>query len=437
MINNNVILALKNKSWIDAVLTFSRQFLAGLMQLCITIIVARALGSEGMGAYAVALLLPTLLSQLLSFGLVPANVYFLASRQFDSTTVWATSRDISVIVALLGTCLAGTLIFLFGSKIFPGVPTSTLLIAMFIFPASLLTGMVTSLFQAWQDFRSFNLLILAQPTFALLGAAGLLISDKFSLNYVIIAAVVSHALGLLLGLVRLRTKVFLTARDVSGSKYLGVALRYGMKAHVGGIATALISRSDIFMVNFFLGPGLAGIYTVAVRIIQQVWLVSQAASAVIFPKLSSMHPDEPNRLSFLSVVSSIVFWSAGFIAFLIFLLSDIVIEILFGPDFKDAVPPLLILLLGVLVFSSARVLATDFAARNLIHLNLYLTLTTMVINIIANWILIPHFGLVGAAVATSGSYLFNFLVRLALQQITTGFVWWWAVFPNVLFSKKN
>lgn len=150
-----------------------------------------------------------------------------------------------------------------------------------------------------------------------------------------------------------------------------------------------------------------------------------------------MRPDDADRLRILSIVSSVVFWAAGSIAFFIFIISDIFIELLFGPEFESAGPPLLILLVGALMFSSARILATDFAARNLIHLNLYLTVTTMVINIVANWITIPHFGILGAAAATSASYLFNFVVRLGLQQRVTSFVWWWAIFPNMFFSRKN
>src|SRR5690606_37919949 len=86
-------------------ITFGRQILAGVMQIGLVLMVGRVLGADGMGAYAVALLLPTLLSQLLNLGLVSANVYFVASRQIDAETAWAVSRDLAFLLGSVGTGL--------------------------------------------------------------------------------------------------------------------------------------------------------------------------------------------------------------------------------------------------------------------------------------------------------------------------------------------
>ena len=72
---------------LDMALTFGREFFAGLLQLGIILFISRLLGPEGAGAYTVALLLPTLLSQLLNLGMASANVYFVASKQFSLTHV--------------------------------------------------------------------------------------------------------------------------------------------------------------------------------------------------------------------------------------------------------------------------------------------------------------------------------------------------------------
>jgi O-antigen/teichoic acid export membrane protein len=419
-----------NKSWVDISLTFSRQFVAGMMQLGTVVIVARALGSEGMGSYAVALLVPTLLSQLLSLGLVASNIYFIASGRFDATTVWVASRDISLFLGFLGLCLAIVVLLFFGDELFPGIPAYSMMIAMCIYPIALMKGMITSLFQAWQDFRSFNILIIIQPALGLFGVALLWFLNHSSLANILAVILLSHIFALILGLYQLRRKLCIFALGVPRVAYLKAATKYGIKAHVGGIATSLISRSDVLMVNFFLGPGLAGLYTIAVRIVEQIWLVSQAVSTVIFPKLSAMSASEPDRLRLLSIMSSAVFWSASAIAIIVASMSEFLIDALFGADFLEASPILMILLIGVLFFSSARVLANDFAARNLIHINLYLTLSTMLLNIALNLVLIPRLGVQGAAMATSISYLFNFVLRLTIQQKVVGFTWWRAVIPG-------
>lgn len=420
---------------VDILLTFSRQFLAGLLQLGIIMIVARELGNEGMGSYTVSLLLPTLLSQLLNLGLVSANVYFIASKQFEAKVVWGTSRDMGIAVGILGTSASGALVFFWGETVFPGVPLGALILATLIFPISLMSGLVGSFFQASHDFRSYNLIVLIQPIAALLGVLFLIVYSAFTLNNLIIVTIFSHLCALVVGGRRLQLIVPVMYVPNSRSKYLKTALKYGIKAHLGGIATLLINRSDMFMVNLFLGPSSAGIYAVAVRIIQQMWMVSQAVSTVIFPRLSSMPVDSPNRLHLVSLMSSAVFWGGGVIAFFIALFSEQILNILFGESFEQAKLPLMILLSGVLVFSSSRVLANDFAARNLVHINLVLTVTTLVINMIANIILIPKLGLAGAAIATSASFLFNFIARIILQQKITGLLWWRSIYPDYFIYK--
>ena len=92
---------------LDMALTFGRQFFAGLLQLGIILFISRLLGPEGAGAYAVALLLPTLLSQLLNLGMAPANVYFVASKQFNLTHAWTACRNLVLGLSVVGLTIGG------------------------------------------------------------------------------------------------------------------------------------------------------------------------------------------------------------------------------------------------------------------------------------------------------------------------------------------
>ncbi|MEH6784688.1 MAG: oligosaccharide flippase family protein [Alcanivorax jadensis] len=422
------------KTGVDIVLTFARQFLAGFLQLGIIMLVARELDAEGLGAYSVSLLIPTVLSQLLNLGLVASNVYYISSQQYQPATVWAVSRNVGAVISISGTVMAAIVVWAAGEKLFPGVPLAVLLLAVTIFPLALMSGLISSFFQAWQDFRAFNILVLIQPVVALCGTGWLVIQSQLNLESLLYATIASHFVTVCIAGYKLNKRIpLLVPRNLS-QPYLGLAIRYGIKAHLGGIATLLINRSDIFMVNFFLGAAAAGVYTAASRIIQQLWLLSQAVSTVAFPRLSRMPQESAERLNLLSLMSSVVFWGAGAIAFFIYVFSDWIIAVFFGVGFEAAEPVLMILLVGVLVFSSSRVLANDFAARNLVHLNLSLTTATLLINISANLFLIPLYGLHGAAMATSGAYVINFIARLFLQQKTTGFVWWRSVYPDYYFA---
>jgi len=418
-----------HRTGIDIVLTFSRQFMAGLMQLGITLIVARGLGSEGLGVFTVALLVPTIMSHLLNLGLISANVYFVASRQFPLSQVWAASRDFMTILGLLGLVLgAGTMLSV-GELAFPGIPQNVLLFALLIYPASLMTGIITGLFQALQDFRTYNIIVLIQPIFSFAGVFLLWQLNQIAISAVLLIVALSYYCTLVIALALLGKRIPLAVVGVARLEYLGPAISYGMKAHLSNIISFLNYRLDLFLVNLFAGPMAAGVYTVAVRLAEQLWMISQAVSIVIFPRLSAMENDEDSRRKFTPLMARIVLWitfaSAGFLA----VIAGPLILLLFGQDFGNAEAALLVLLPGIVVLSIGRVVANDFASRGWVGINMWLAGIAMLTNAIANLILIPSYGIIGAALGTTIAYVVSVLVRLLLQQKLSGIFWWECIFP--------
>lgn len=416
---------------IDIGLTFGRQFVAGLMQLGLVLMVARLLGPEGAGVYAVALLMPTLMSQVLSLGLASSNVYFVASHQFSLESAWTASRDLMFLMAILG--LAGGAIFVltYGHIAFPGVPQAVLLAAMLIFPSSLMAGVVLGLFQALENFRIFNIIVLLQPLFALAGVFVQWMVDSVSLVAIVSVVAFSHFLTLVVALWLLGRRTSLSASGSTRMVYLRPALAYGIKAHLGNILSYLNYRLDLFLVNFLAGPVAAGLYNVAVKLIEQLWMISQAVSTVIFPRLSAMTEDETARRSFTPLVARTVLWLTLLSAGLLALIAKPLIIFLFGHAFADAVGALLILLPGVVLFSCARVLANDLAARGMVGINLVLAGLAVLVNVVGNLLLIPRFGIEGAAAATTLAYTSTLLIRLALQKRLAKTEWWAAVVPTL------
>lgn len=413
-----------HKTGLNIILTLSRQFLSGFLQLGLFLIIARGLGPEGAGTYAVALLLPTVMSQLLNLGLISSNVYFVASGQFTLTQVWIASRDLGLLMGFIGIILGNSVVFFFGEYAFPNISKSVLLTALWIFPTSLLTAIISGLFQASQDFRAFNITILAHPIFSFVGVCGIWLAGHLTVSSALIAVVLSHACALAFALAMISRRISLIAGGMARMDYLRPAIPYGIKAHLSNMIAFLNYRLDIFLVNLLAGPAAVGVYTIAVRLTEQLWMISQATSAVIFPHLSAMTNNETQRRAFTPRMSRIVFWVTLAASGVLATIAKPAIDILFGHEFSKAITPLLILLPGIIVISIGRVVANDFAARGWVGINLALAGTALVINTIANLLLIPMFGVSGAAIATTISYMFIVCVRLMLQWRMVGVPWW-------------
>jgi len=71
---------------------------------------------------------------------------------------------------------------------------------------------------------------------------------------------------------------------------------------------------------------------------------------------------------------------------------------------------MMVLLPGVVLLGSAKILTNDIAGRGYPHYNSITAGLSLVVTIILNFILIPMMGVVGAALASTLSYVLTFLL---------------------------
>jgi Na+-driven multidrug efflux pump len=88
------------------------------------------------------------------------------------------------------------------------------------------------------------------------------------------------------------------------------------------------------------------------------------------------------------------------------------------------------LLPGIVLISGTRVLANDISARGRPELNMYTAWLILIINIVANLLLIPHFGIEGAAIASTIAYTANSFAKLVQYSSLSQTAWWVSFWPN-------
>lgn len=88
----------------------------------------------------------------------------------------------------------------------------------------------------------------------------------------------------------------------------------------------------------------------------------------------------------------------------------------FGEEYVEALPAFLWLLPGVIAGAGSRIYANCIAAAGKPEWNMYSSFGVVSINIIGNIVLVPEYGIVGAAWATSVAYCFNACVKAWLVR---------------------
>ncbi len=404
----------------NTAVTLGRQIMAGILQLISAVIVARSLGPDGNGQYAVALLLPGMLATFLNLGISPATVYYLGAGKVDTFTAFRTIIRLGSIIALTGLMLGAVCILYFGERWFPNVPYYVLWITLALFPFVLFQTFLSSIFQGLQNFKVFNLLLLAPPAIFLILLLTMAIFSVVRLEYVLFACLVSNIIMVCTSLFTIREEIDLNTGSIIQSNYSKQVISYGLRAHLSNILAFVNYKADIFLINLILNPAAAGIYVVAVQIVERLWLVSQSVSTVILPRLSELSSDEESRKQLTPFMCRMVLAVTLVLALLLGSLAYPLVVTFFGGAYAEAIKALLLLLPGIIAGSGARVLANDIAARGRPELNMYFSAIVVAVNVIGNILLIPKFNLSGAAIATTIAYIVNFILRLIVYRNISG-----------------
>jgi O-antigen/teichoic acid export membrane protein len=406
--------------------TFSRQFVGLVFGFLTASLIARFLGPTGNGLYTVAMLLPSFLTIFLSLGIGPANVYYVGRGSVALKTAIRVSIRLWLLITVIGAVISMVVIVFFAEQLIPGASPFILWIAFLSFPTSLLQTYLASLLQALQEFRRYNLSIMATPVIRFLFVLVFMVLGG-NIEILILSVVLVQVINIAITYTLLKQIIQKGERDfdvadeaISSKDYAKRAVTYGYKAHINSIVPIVNYRIGIFFLNILINPTATGIYGIAVTMAEKLWLASQAVNTVILPRLAEIHKHEDNTVEITAFIARWVFVFSVIGAILLGGVSHVVIRVMFGEAYLGAVRPLILLLPGIVFANPAWILANDIFARGRPELNMYLAIFTVVANVLSSLIFIPMMGLDGAAISTTIAYCLHFVasffVYLGLSQ---------------------
>ncbi|THE64438.1 flippase [Salinadaptatus halalkaliphilus] len=165
---------------------------------------------------------------------------------------------------------------------------------------------------------------------------------------------------------------------------------------------------DILLVQLIVGSEQTGYYRAALVIAEFVWFFPIAIQILFFYSFSEMWSKQQYRR--ITALSSRVTRYTLLLTVLLTLglaaLADSFVPLYFGPEFSAAVTPLLILLPGVIGFAVTRPMFAISQGKNEAAVRLLIGATgvSALLNLVLNLVLIPRYGMVGAAASTSLGY---------------------------------
>jgi O-antigen/teichoic acid export membrane protein len=195
-------------------------------------------------------------------------------------------------------------------------------------------------------------------------------------------------------------------------------IRYGLRVQIGSIFQLTNGRLDVIVMQLFQPLAQVGYYVVAETIAELVLNLATAFQASVMPLISSYEADHrAERASIDSVRHHGILAGIAVIGNAVF--GSLIIYFAFGPDFRRAIPPMLILLPGVWFLGMGMVIQGDLAGRGRPGLSSTLAGVAAAVTVILDFALIPPLGMYGGAIASDAAYsTFGIASLIALSRVS-------------------
>ncbi len=383
-------------------------------------VLSRILGPAGRGAFALATLTPTTLTTLGQLGL-PSSFSFFAGRGRSGTKLQWLGILFSAILSVV--LIGGTLLALpwLEQAVLKAAPGDLVRLALISIPFQFLAAFAGATLIGRQTLRNYNIILVGQSILMLVLVLLLVGVLRMGVPGAILATILVAAVTALATVIELRRSTSHDpeepARKGAG---IGELLGFGAKIYPASLAGFFGYRADVFLLSAILAdPRALGLYSLGVSLAELTFFVPDSVSTVFFPRVASAERRSADEMvvavcrftvliTLLSVVGLV---PTAFVAVHVLL-----------PDFVGSLPAFLILMPGIVALTVAKVLSSYISGLGVPLQVAMASGTALVVNVVANLLLIPLFGILGAALASLISYSVNagMLLSIAARMSRRG-----------------
>lgn len=255
--------------------------------------------------------------------------------------------------------------------------------------------------------------IIAIVLAVLLGGRAFGISLAYLASYVAAAAV---------GLYFLARYTTLFDRSIHAEIRYRELLSFSLPLVITTAMTIVLSDIDMYMLGLFDGPAVVGDYNVIYPIAELLTTALTAFGFLLLPAISELESDgdiaDIRRL--FQVVTKWVVVTTLPLFLVVVAFPGRTIALTFGPEYLGGSRALAVLSIGFFVNAALGLNKGALTSIGRTRLVMYDDITGAGVNVLLNLVLIPEYGLLGAAVATTASYiLLNGLYSAQLYRRTS------------------
>lgn len=399
----------KNTFWL-----FSGEIVGRIFRAAIVIYAARVLGAENWGVFSYAISLAAFFTVFSDIGLNAVLTREISKNPNLRQQYFSTAFFIKLILLAISV-LAIILIAPFFTKIEIAKTLLPLVALIIIFDGLREFGMALNRALEKME-KEAAIKVFTNLSIAVLGIIFLIFSSTAK------SLAFSYALGAALGLlltIWVLWPYFKNLLTYFSKNLLRPIFSAAWPFALLGILGAVMINTDIIMLNLWRTAGEIGLYSANQRIIQFFYIIPALFSAAIFPNLARLANTDNKKFRELLEKSITASLFIGIpLVFGGLILAEDIINILFGNQYLPAIPAFKLLLFTILIIFPSYFIGNAVFAYNQQKNFIIFSGLGAFSNVALNYLLIPSFGIIGAAIATIGALsLTTFFLWLKMKKI--------------------
>lgn len=401
----------------DTTVTFASRALAIMLSLGIASATAWLLGPAGKGELSICLVFASLLVLGLGFGVEMGCAYHVGSKRAPVEAILGVQIvGFGVTVALMVVVGVGCL---YSPLPFVGkVPFTALVLAIVYAGTQLFFVYMTVLFMGLGRLTHYNLARIGSQgvTFLfLLGGCWLYPNSAVAVAAYGVGALAAGS-SLVAALARGRMATGITISWAT----IAACYKYGIKYYFGKLATLTNVQLGVIVISLIGTVENVGLFSAAIGLVSRLSIVPETLNIVLLPRVLRRQAAAADLVVRCCRVAMIV---TAAMAILLAVLSKPVVALLLSPAFLPAVGPLLLLLPSALMRCFSHVLISYFNGVGRPEYNSVTLLTGLAVNVVLMLLLLPRWGLLGAATATTLAYFTQAWLAILLFRRSTRTAW--------------
>ncbi len=376
----------------------------------LNLLIARNFGEAGKGYISLLIYLAELLYAISNLALGFTSQYFIGKRLAPARQLFS-----NVFVYSLGTGLIIVTLFALTHSFWAGylqdLTLLQLLPAMCIALLLLVYEPCNQMLIALGRIGKRSIVVLSQNYLVLGSMMALVWATSYQVQQAAWLYVGAYIIGVFLTISFMSKAV--GAPNQPSNAVFKATMRYGGWIFVANFIALLYSRVDFFMISALASIESAGVYSVAIGLTAPLMMISLAVQTVFYPKTSSETDADAAVTTPFYYRQALLVQIAGAVGLAMF--AHPVLG-WYGPGFVSGFVPMLILLIAAIGRGANGILTLHILGRGKSITKSVAMLGALCVAVALNYLLIPSYGMTGAAIATATAVLTENVILLLLYK---------------------